>query len=440
MSYNKEQFYKKKKKIIAETETFRSFYFDTVDTVYLNVFTRVLNHKDAVSVLIDTYTLMYDELKTLRKAPSRIWWIRKYSNEGYRKSLRGRNLTLAHECEPTDEFPKLTENQKHEVWHQVLKMRDINEFATVPVPSVLSRASGGVFAPILGRIKAMPLWDKIIILAIVLACIGASIAITVLVLKIAPKFMDKEVVETQKEIFLPDSAYEGFVFEEPANYVDAGRINQAVLQAKDRADALDSLISKESTSSAPYFDPAWTSKPKFGSAPDVPSMEPMGNVQGLKSTTGDEQFDAEISKTLNYIINDQMSDKDKVFTIYSFVCHYGRYEQNKHQEPDFVNQARDFFLHSGGDSKNYSAAFKVLCDAAGYPSSLVEGEFIIQNSDGTQTLIEHTWATLVLNGLEYHFDPEADCDKNAENIRTNYFLAARGNSKWELFIRDHRWQ
>lgn len=437
----KKKYYKKAKTPVpADSETFRDLYFRTVDKLYENAFTRVLNHNDTISILLDTYMVMYDDLKSLRKAPSLMWWLRKCSDEGYKRSMRSKNISFMSECLETDDYPTLTDEQKMELWHRIIKMRDINEYVLVPVPSGVTHEHGGLFGPLISRIKSTTKVERLLIVGIFAAVVIGCAAIFVAAYKIVPYFTGEEKIETQQEIFLPDSAYEGIVINDQDTVVDDSKISSAVLNARDKADYLYSLESHEPTTTTKYFDPEWASMPDFGSAPDVASMETMGQINGSARLTGDEQFDAELVKTMNYLLTDGMSDRERVAIIYSFVCHYGSYKKSKNRSSDIVSQAKSFFANNGGDSNEYAAAFKVLCNAAGYDCDIVSGEFIINNSDGTVKYVEHTWAKVILNGIEYHCDPEADCSADGQQIRYYYMLAARGTSRWEVFQRDHRWK
>lgn len=433
------KYYKKQKSVPAQSETFKDLYFKTVDKLYENAFTRVLNHNDTISILIDTYMAMYDDLKSLRKAPSLMWWLRKCSEEGYKRSLRSKNIRYMSECLETDDYPTLTDEQKLELWHRLLKMRGINEYVLVPIPLGVAHDQGGLLGPWVSRLKSTTKVERLIITGSILAIIVGFVVIFVAAYKIMPYFTGGEKIEAQQEIFLPESAYEGVTINDQEVVIDDSKVVAAVSDAHVIADYLYSLESHEPTTTTKYFDPEWASIPDFGSAPEVASMEAMGSINGLSKLTGDAEFDAELVKAMEYLLAPEMSDKEKVAIIYSFVCYYGSYHKSEAQESDVVSQAKAFFMNNGGDSNEYAAAFKVLCNAAGYECDIVNGEFIINNADGTVKYVEHTWAKVILNGIEYHCDPEADCSADGKQIRSYYMLAARGTSRWEIFEKHHRW-
>ena len=141
---------------------------------------------------------------------------------------------------------------------------------------------------------------------------------------------------------------------------------------------------------------------------------------------------------LDGIINDDMSDNERLWAMYYYLGTHIRYETVPDKSDDYLTLLKYYFQHETGDSRHYSAVFKALCNAAGYDCEIIKGRFVLNSDTEFRRDILHYWNRMRLNGMYYYYDCEADTDEFGTQVREYYFMATDGNIKWSVWNRDHQ--
>lgn len=452
-----------KTSFVAE-ESFRDFFFSTVDKTFLNQMTYLLNRDDALTVMCNAYIDMYFNRHKLKYAPSREWWIRKTCQTSYRKCIRNKNLSLAHEYEETDVFPVLTDQEKMSLWTDIKKISDINTFAIIPTPygSITIRER---FKGFLRQISLYRLIKTVLLTSFIAAGVFTGLF---LVVKVLPMFIEKNVKIPEREIYLSDDAYDGYFFMDTGYEIDESVFNETVADAQERGEQKRleeeaAEIEREESSDSSEVSSLAELDSKYSmflsrdpgtlifssdtvskvNSYEVQSVEEAGSVGNSTAGTieiGDEWLDNETSNVVSSLLSETMTDTEKLSVLYRYVCRYGSYGEPDKKLMGIAENASYFFKYRMGTSQNYASAFVALCRSAGYDCDVLLGSFVINSGESDEIKIPHYWCVVKVNGISYHFDPEADSNATGTGMRNYYFMAADGNLRWKLFCRDHIWE
>lgn len=124
--------------------------------------------------------------------------------------------------------------------------------------------------------------------------------------------------------------------------------------------------------------------------------------------TNDKELDKQVSDILDKLINESMSNYEKVLEVYKYMetnfSYYGSFIPSEHSyASDYdnrnVGRAKGILTTGHGTCTEFSAAFMVMMRAIGLECYTVQGYY----AGGP-----HTWAIIVLDGENYIFDPQID--------------------------------
>ena len=124
--------------------------------------------------------------------------------------------------------------------------------------------------------------------------------------------------------------------------------------------------------------------------------------------THDKELDEQVSDILDSILDESMSNYEKVLAVYKYMetnfSYYGSFvpsDMNYVSDYDNrnVGRAKGILTTGHGTCTEYSAAFMVMMRALGFECYTVQGYY----SGGP-----HTWAVMILDGDSYIFDPQID--------------------------------
>ena len=147
-----------------------------------------------------------------------------------------------------------------------------------------------------------------------------------------------------------------------------------------------------------------------------------------RMTRDEEQWVVtQIHRILARIINDKMSDVEKVIAVHDYIVRNYEYEMQTDGSPFTVYT----FMHEGrGVCMAYALLFEKMMEELGIPCYYVVGK-----ADGESDL-GHAWNMVELDGQWYHVDATwNDIGKRSRyEIRYRYFLRSD-----DVFNRDHQW-
>lgn len=462
----------KREKNSSQTErvNFRSFYFSTVEKAFEDEYTRCLNYQDTLTVLCDAYILMFETMDSLSRAPSVEWWARQCRNSAYKSCLRRKALNISHESAETDDFPKISTDDKFTLWSNIKKIGKVNAFMLMPVPYSVAGFKG----VIKNTVQGFSPRKKITIITVFCSVI-LTLIVSAGVYKYAVSFIktDNNNYLDDEEIFLTDNMYKGFELSGVNYTVDYSLMDTIMENAAIRAgekvkedeeeearqqaleeERKNNRVSSEVTSTGKtlkkwdylYLDrdpkdyvARTTTTPFTYSKIEIDADGSVGTAANTARFSGDQWLDKEVTNIVTQLARSELTDSNRLGALYSYICKYGRYGKPDRQFDTYVERAKYFYKYRIGTSAEYSAAFYALCAAAGYDCKIIEGYFTVDNGDDTKKYYKHEWVCITLNGIEYHFDPEADSNASGTKTNSHYFMAAKGNSRWELFCRDHQW-
>ncbi|MCR4747119.1 MAG: hypothetical protein K5836_01460 [Clostridiales bacterium] len=124
--------------------------------------------------------------------------------------------------------------------------------------------------------------------------------------------------------------------------------------------------------------------------------------------TNDKELDEQVSDILGELINESMSNYEKVLEVYKYMetkfSYYGSFiPSDISYVSDYdnrnVGRAKGILTTGHGTCTEFSAAFMVMMRAIGLECYTVQGYY----AGGP-----HTWAIIVLDGENYIFDPQID--------------------------------
>ena len=441
---------------------FREFFFETVEKAFIDEYTRCLNYEDTLTVLCDAYILMFEDVDKLHRSPSVQWWIRKNRNVAYSSCVRRKSLINIYEVEEGEEFPTINREDIFELWKRIKKIGNVNAFILMPKPFGSVNFSKAVKNAIRSispqRAMTIATTAGIVVVSII---IGA-----VLYTQIVPMLTKEQdgTFAAEEEIFLDESFYEQYnittvdveidyeimdaVMKDAAERADEKIAEDERIKAQEEAEKAASQVSSvfvidkeyEFLSRDPKDEVKRTTTTTVIFIPhEVEGSGSLNSAANKPEYTGDTWLDKELKNVVSLLLKDSMNDSQKLSALYEYVCKYGKYAKAPQGFESYVDSAKHFFKYREGTSAEYASAFYALCEAAGYRCDLIKGYFYTVQSDGKKKYYDHVWCMITLNGIEYHFDPEADSNNNGSAVNKNYFMVAKDNSRWKLFIDTHAW-
>ena len=397
-----------RKKYQKKRETFMQFYNRTCDRVFAYIFERCLNHGDSMTVCREAFIDMYFDISDLRKAPSVEYWQRKEVDKTLRYLVRKDRLSMIHEKTLSDIPDSLTADEKEELWRRINRTIDIDPWRLVPVPGKSS-----VFTVLADQAASdmsyMSLFDiakAVGIVLLVIALIGGGAFGAYYLLSRG----SSGGVEAMEEIFLDERSYNAYNEESRVQVTDE-EINRLIKDAFDGLEDEGGLTTHSATAHNSSKEPVYTE---------------------------DDAINDRLKVILEDIINDDMSDSERLWAIYYYVGTNIRYENVPDRSEEQLTLLRYFFKNGTGDSRHYSMLFKSLCNAAGYDCEMIKGRFVLNGDTEFRRDILHYWNRMRLNGMYYYYDCEADADEFGTQVREYYFMATDGNIKWSVWNRDQQ--
>ena len=167
------------------------------------------------------------------------------------------------------------------------------------------------------------------------------------------------------------------------------------------------------------------------------NLHAIGNAAGTPVYTEDVDINAKLIEIINSVIKDDMSDFAKLKALYNYVGSHSTYQEYEISGEDQLSLLKDYFDHSGGTSQHYAAVMAALVEAAGYRCDVISGSFVLNRDTEFEREVRHYWNRMSLNGIVYYLDVEADSNADGTEVRDYYFMAADGNSRWDIYMRDH---
>ncbi len=397
-----------RKKYRKKRETFLQFYNRTCDRVFGYAFERCLNHSDTMIVCREAFIDMYFDISNLRSAPSVEFWQRKQVDKTLRYLVRKEKLSMIHEKTLADVPDSLSIDEKEELWRRINRTIDIDPWRLVPVPgkSTIFTVLADQAASDMSYMSPLDIAKAAGIILLIVALIGGGAFG-------AYYFLFRgsaRGVEAMEEIFLDERSYDAYNEESRVRVTDE-EINDLIKDAFDGLEDEGGLTKHSAVNHNSAKEPVYTS---------------------------DEMINDKLKTILDGIINDDMSDNERLWAMYYYLGTHIRYETVPDKSDDYLTLLKYYFQHETGDSRHYSAVFKALCNAAGYDCEIIKGRFVLNSDTEFRRDILHYWNRMRLNGMYYYYDCEADTDEFGTQVREYYFMATDGNIKWSVWNRDHQ--
>lgn len=412
---NTNYFKKKTSKKATERENFLQLYNRTCHRIYFYAYDLSGNTADADAVFRDAFIYMHQHIAELRSSKSLDAWQKECVEKAFRALLRSQLLKLVRDEAPVFSASSvLSEGRKEELWGLILKMSDIDPWRMVPIPGK-STIFSVIADQTISDLRYMSIGDILKSVLLIFILVIAIIFVIVIVVDFISSRSNEQTI-TSQEIFLDERYYSDYDLSSTSS-LSQDELNSAY-QGALKYDVDDE--GNRITHTAPAN---------------------IGNTAGTPTYTDDPDINTTLISTIDSIINDDLSDFDKLRAIYIYVGGYLEYrEYPSENSRDSVGILKDCFEYRAGTSQHYAVFLSSLCCAAGYDCDVVKGIFYLNRGTEFEQAVEHYWCSLSLNGISYYLDIEADCDSTGTTVREYYFMAADGNSKWDIFERDHKWQ
>ena len=132
-----------------------------------------------------------------------------------------------------------------------------------------------------------------------------------------------------------------------------------------------------------------------------------------------------IDNVLSQIITDNMSDYEKIKTVYQYVInayHYGSFAQNNDDVENILKE-RNILLGLQGQGivcEAYAMLFSKIISNLGYNNMIISGE--ITEGEDNLPVGNHAWNLVEINGQWYHVDPtwgDVDKEKLIEELKSD---------------------
>lgn len=402
---------KSEKSRAGKRENFLQLFNRTCNVIYFYSFECCNNRKDAETIMRDAFIFMFDHIAELRHAESVDKWQQECVQKAFRALLRSRILALVADGTEYTVSSTLSESKKEEMWERIIKMSDIDPWRLLPIPG-----KSTIFSVIADQTMS----DMRYMSAIDIAKSAALILFICVAVVVALVFGIKLIndarsgaLDPMEEVYMDERYYDGYTITD-AESVDLGEV--------DRLSGETALLDVDDEGKHVAY-----------TFPDT-----IGNTAGTPQYTLDTEINARLIAIIDEVITDDLSDFKKLEALYDYVGSHSSYQDYEMSGEDQLSLLGDYFKHSGGTSQHYSAVLCALIEAAGYRCDVVSGSFVLNGDTEFERTIRHYWNRMSLNGIVYYLDVEADSNADGTDVRKYYFMAADGNSRWDIYSRDHK--
>lgn len=437
--------YKKRRKKKDNRDNFLKMYTRTCDRVFGYAYQYTLNHEDALLITCDAYVDMYAHIADLRRSISVDSWQRDCIDRAVRKLLRAQRLNLLHEKEPGSDPDPLSEDEREMIWSRVNKLGKIDAWRLMPVPGQ-SSAFSVMRDQYISDLGSMTIMDIGKTALIALGALAAVVGVIYLAVKLISSTTTLQ-IEPMREIYLDERSYAVTTAMTEVS-IDDKVVSQHIASAEKIASyeswqlVLSSRANASSTVSYETYTVTSTEltyKEELMSShtPIFTPAEETGLSVVSGALTNDIEIDMPIHMMLEEIDTDCETDAELLENIYEYVGRNIKYSDGDSSSKTESDLLKWYFKHGSGDSRHYAALLAAVYRAAGYSCDIIEGCFIVNAGTSYETYVRHYWNCVHVNGIDYYMDLEADCDANGTMVRRNYFMATRGNARWDIYSRDH---
>jgi|GEM_PF-1551184 len=404
----------------GKRENFLQLYNRTCHVIFYYSFECCRNRKDAEVIMRDAYIYMFDHIAELRNAESVDKWQQECVQKAFRGLLRSRILMLVEDGSTYTMSSTISESLKEDIWERITKTSDIDPWRLIPIPGK-STIFSVLADQTMSDMRYMTPLD--IFKSAVTIVLGVAVVITAIVLGIGYiRDLRAGALDPMEEVFMDERRYDEFIITE-AESVDYGEVDKLFSEAA-------KLDVNEEGKHITYKFPS-----TIGNTAGTPTFLPPyeSNEQDAQRI----EINMKLTEIINSVITDDMSDFAKLKALYNYVGSHSTYQEYEMSGEDQLSLLVDYFNYNGGTSQHYAAVLAALIEAAGYRCDVVSGSFVLNRDTEFQRQVRHYWNRMSLNGIVYYLDVEADSNADGTEVRDYYFMAADGNSRWEIYMRDH---
>ncbi len=394
----------------GKRENFLQLYNRTCHLIYYFSFECSRNRKDAELIMRDAYIYMFEHIAELRNAESVEKWQEECTQKAFRGLLRSRLLVLVDDGSIYTMSSNISESLKEDIWERITKTADIDPWRLIPIPGK-STIFSVMADQTMSDMRYMTPLDIFKSAVLIMFIVVASLAVIIFGV-IYVRDMRAGMLDPMEEVFMDERVYDQFIITE-AESVDYDEVASLF----DQASLLD--VNEEGVH-IEYKFPAT-----------------IGNTAGSPTYTEDVEINSKLITIINSVITDDMSNFEKLKALYDYVGSHSTYQEYEMSGEDQLSLLRDYFAYNGGTSQHYSAVLAALIEAAGYRCEVISGSFVINRDTEFERSVRHYWNRMSINGIVYFLDVEADSNADGTEVRDYYFMAADGNSRWDIYSRDH---
>ncbi len=404
----------------GKRENFLQLYNRTCHTIFYHSFECSRNRKDAEVIMRDAYIYMFDHIAELRNAESVDKWQQECVQKAFRGLLRSRILMLVEDGSTYTISSTISESMKEDIWERITKTSDIDPWRLIPIPgkSTIFSVIADQTMSDMRYMTPLDIFKSVVTIVLIVAAVIAAIVLGVGYIR----DLRAGALDPMEEVFMDERRYDEFTITE-AESVDYDEVNKLFNEA--------SLLDvNEEGKHITYNFPS-----TIGNTAGTPTLLPPYSSNEEDSKRID--INMKLDEIIKSVINDDMSDFAKLKALYNYVGSHSTYQEYEMSGEDYLSLLCDYFDYNGGTSQHYSAVLAALIEAAGYRCDIVSGSFVLNRDTEFQREVRHYWNRMSLNGIVYYLDIEADSNADGTEVRDYYFMAADGNSRWEIYMRDH---
>lgn len=394
----------------GKRENFLQLYQRTCSLIYYYSFECSQNRRDAETIMRDSYIYMFEHIAELRTAESVDRWQQDCVQKAFRALLRSRILVLVPDGSSFTESSSISESLKDDIWERITKMSDIDPWRLIPIPGK-STVFSVLADQTMSDMRYMSPIDIIKSAAMILIAVAAVVAVIIFGVGYI-RDLRSGMLDPMEEVFMDERRYDEFTITEAesVDYDEVARLagETALLDVNDEGEHIS------------YTFPST-----------------IGNTAGSPTYTTDIDINAKLINIIRSVITDDMSDFAKLKALYNYVGSHSTYQEYEMRGEEQLDLLYDYFDYNGGTSQHYAAVLAALIEAAGYRCDVVSGSFVLNRDTEFERTIRHYWNRMSLNGIVYYLDIEADSNADGTEVRDYYFMAADGNSRWDIYMRDH---
>ena len=151
-----------------------------------------------------------------------------------------------------------------------------------------------------------------------------------------------------------------------------------------------------------------------------------------KYTSGDAEIDQYVKDALSGIIDDTMTQEQKLHAAYNYARDSFTYLRRNYYEMGDTSwaakEAKTMFSTKRGNCYCYSAVFYFLARQLGYDAKLISGK--VNNNNP----VPHAWVEIAFDGTYYMYDPELEMSYRVKgNYSYNFYHMAYENVPWRYY-------